>query len=197
MVQAMAEMAHITDVVERGLARLPSHLDGAPNVRGITTAALELRQLLSDAQWDTYTAVLDADDADGEQLDLFWARRLGVARAGLSDAELRYHLDTWDLVYASSGELTRMRTIALRVSGGVDGRAWTVGGGEYAIEVIVAEADWPLSEPMCRRLGATIDAATAAGVMARPLVVAPERYFGWQGDPRATGWGDAPWAEAL
>jgi len=96
-------LTHITDLVDKGLALLPSQFDDSPNVRGLYECLLAPFQELEDAFWQLHTERA-IDNSVGAQLDGI-GQILKFPRQGLADETYRPFLKAMVRVYISSGTI--------------------------------------------------------------------------------------------
>ncbi len=130
-------------------------------------------------------------NAEGVWLD-YWGTKLGLSRNAQTDGQYRRFLMARIQVLLSNGEIWRIMLILRMMTGalstsyvGTPPRGYIV---QYRARIPVADSDKP-------EIYRQMLEATAAAYRIDGIIEAPEKYFGWYGDPNATPYDDAPYSE--
>lgn len=155
-------LAHVTDHVARGLARLTQRWRGKPVIEAILSSHLAEVQEIEDALWEVIELALDTATGDG--LDQI-AALLGEPRQDLDDEPLRTVLRARILANRSRGSFDELHAILALFAGD----AYTL--GEYPPAAVLAALDvFPGTVPAAR-MGGILRRAVSGGVGAQ--LVAP------------------------
>ena len=185
---------YIFDHVERRLARLVT-IFRKDRIEFMVTIFGEELQEIEDSLYNLIVENYMAT-AVGRQLDV-WGMIVGEPRNGLTDGEYRGFINARILTNSSEGTIDRMTEILSVIGRAVDGIPTVYFPLYPAAMFFSLVTNETISADTAARIKAQMLQAAPAGVDISFIQIAPEGFFGFEGDPDALGFGEGQFGGVL